>query len=302
MDCLGKWSFVDVVVFSEIVVAFRATIPLGGPFLEVWVIPEWGLFGFVAATMLSLIGTHMILYHHRNIMYNCNDPAKEEAQEEQQDDDDDVDDTSPLPLCGLQKVTGMSMRSAVVLTIFLITGAALYLAGCLVGIFRITNTRGPFVLEPDSYSIVSIGQALADSGRERDEGKMRYLQIIWFFLGVGLPLATNVLLGLLIWVPLERKQLQRLFVCAEISFAWSAAEVFVVSTIFAVLEIPVFGDGLIDSGCQTCYTVDSLLLIELLLMGMGTIVNMGAALWLYKVSHNKLYSYVANIQQEVVQD
>jgi hypothetical protein len=36
VDCLGKWSFVDVVVFSEIVVTFRATIPLGGPVLEVW--------------------------------------------------------------------------------------------------------------------------------------------------------------------------------------------------------------------------------------------------------------------------
>jgi hypothetical protein len=36
IDCLGKWSFVDVVVFSEIVVAFRASIPLGGPVLEVW--------------------------------------------------------------------------------------------------------------------------------------------------------------------------------------------------------------------------------------------------------------------------
>lgn len=36
IDCLGKWSFVDEVVFTEIVVAFRATIPLGGPVLEVW--------------------------------------------------------------------------------------------------------------------------------------------------------------------------------------------------------------------------------------------------------------------------
>jgi hypothetical protein len=39
LDCLDKWSFVDVVVFSEIVVAFRATIPLGGPVLEVWYVP-----------------------------------------------------------------------------------------------------------------------------------------------------------------------------------------------------------------------------------------------------------------------
>jgi hypothetical protein len=252
------------------------------------VIPEWGLFGFVAATMLSLIGTHIILYHHRKVVYSNTITVKEVSQEGE-DEDASPPHANPDPSRGLQQVTGMSMRSAVMLTILLIAGTALYLAGCLLGIFRITNTRGPYELEPDDYSIVSVGRDLPESARDQDEGAMRLLQIIWFLLGVAAPLATNVLLGLLLWIPLERNQLQRLFFCAEVSFAWSGAEVFVLSTIFAVLEIPTFGDGLIDSGCQTCYVVDSMLLAELAVTGVGASASMGAAMLLYQVSHNKLY-------------
>jgi hypothetical protein len=55
IDALGKWSFVDVVVFSIIVVAFHSTIYLGGPYLEVYIVPRWGLIGFVTANMLNLV-------------------------------------------------------------------------------------------------------------------------------------------------------------------------------------------------------------------------------------------------------
>jgi hypothetical protein len=221
-------------------------------------------------------------------MYSNTITVKEVSQEEGEDEDESPPPEDPSPR-GLQQVTGMSMFSAVMLTILLITGTALYLAGCLLDIFRITNTRGPYELEPDDYSIVSVGLDLPTSARAQDEGAMRWLQIIWFLFGVAAPLATNVLLFLLLWVPLERNQLQRLFFCAEVSFAWSGAEVFVVSTIFAVLEIPTFGAGLIDSGCSTCYVVDSMLLAGLAVTGVGTIASMGATIWLYQVSHSKLY-------------
>lgn len=55
IDALGKWSFVDIVVFTEIVVAFRSTIDLGGPYVEIFVEPRWGLVGFVTANMLILV-------------------------------------------------------------------------------------------------------------------------------------------------------------------------------------------------------------------------------------------------------
>jgi hypothetical protein len=55
IDALGKWSFVDVVVFSIIVVAFHSTIYLGGPYVEIYIVPRWGLIGFVTANMLILV-------------------------------------------------------------------------------------------------------------------------------------------------------------------------------------------------------------------------------------------------------
>jgi hypothetical protein len=60
IDALGKWSFVDIVVFTEIVVAFRSTIDLGGPYVEIYVAPRWGLVGFVTANMLILVSTTLM--------------------------------------------------------------------------------------------------------------------------------------------------------------------------------------------------------------------------------------------------
>jgi hypothetical protein len=48
LDSVGKWSFVDIIVLVEIMVAFRSTIvlsPLVG--LEIVIVPEWGFYGFV---------------------------------------------------------------------------------------------------------------------------------------------------------------------------------------------------------------------------------------------------------------
>jgi hypothetical protein len=105
--------------------------------------------------MLSLIGPQMILYHHRKFMYSTmitvkevsQEEVKEVSQEEGEDEDASPPHADPSPR-GLQQVTRMSMRSAVLFTILLIASTALYLAGCLLDIFRITNTRGPYELEP----------------------------------------------------------------------------------------------------------------------------------------------------------
>jgi hypothetical protein len=62
LDAFGKWSFVDICVFSIIVVIFRSSINLipgsaVGPFVEVYVVPKWGIFGFACATAMSLVRT-----------------------------------------------------------------------------------------------------------------------------------------------------------------------------------------------------------------------------------------------------
>lgn len=51
IDALGKWSFVDIFVLVEIMVAFRSTIPLvpGLVDLEIVIVAQWGFFGFVSS-------------------------------------------------------------------------------------------------------------------------------------------------------------------------------------------------------------------------------------------------------------
>ena len=49
IDALGKWSFVDIMVLVEIMVAFRSSIVMApGLSLEVVIVAQWGFYGFVS--------------------------------------------------------------------------------------------------------------------------------------------------------------------------------------------------------------------------------------------------------------
>jgi hypothetical protein len=267
LDVLGKWSFVDVVVFIEIMVVFRATIPLGGPTLEVWIAPRWGFFGFVAATMLSLIGTHAILFHHRRIVYG----------------------TITSNLQGLQNIAGITTIRTLLMSFLLLAAAGIYFAGCCIGMFRILNSRGNLEIAPVDYSLIDVGRDLSDAGQHPDDRAQTWLQIIWFTLAMAAPIGSFILFAVLLWAPWKGAALRKILFLAEISFAWNCAEVVFVSTIFAVLEVPTFGEGLIDSGCDTCYSVDSKLLNELAVLGVGTLLSVLANALIFQRAHQSLY-------------
>ncbi len=70
----------------------------------------------------------------------------------------------------------------------------------------------------------------------------------------------------------------------------SCAEVLFVSTIFAVQQMPVFGDGLVESNCTACFLVDTMILPEFSVLCIGTILNVGVNVWLYRKTHGILFS------------
>jgi hypothetical protein len=54
IDALGKWSFVDIMVLVEIMVAFRSTVSMGfGLSLEIVLVAQWGFYGFVSRLVVS---------------------------------------------------------------------------------------------------------------------------------------------------------------------------------------------------------------------------------------------------------
>lgn len=218
------------------------------------------------------IGTQIILRQHRRVAYVS------------------LTESEQLEITSLQNCSRMKRVSVWVLTFLLVSGFAMYLAGCLVYIFSIINKLGANPLPPINYSIASVGTALMDSAVAGGEGRLRWLQIVWFLLGVAMPLLSNSLYLILLWKPMSKFRLEQLLFASEIAFAWSSAEVFILSTIFAVSEIPTFGNGLIESGCSYCYVVDSKLLPELAVIIVGALASTVASVWLFQVAHKTLYA------------
>ena len=56
IDVLGKWSFVDIMVLVEIMVAFRSTVSLGFDLsLEIVLVAQWGFYGFVSRLVAVVV-------------------------------------------------------------------------------------------------------------------------------------------------------------------------------------------------------------------------------------------------------
>jgi hypothetical protein len=66
LDILGKWSLLDTYVMVMMMVAFNFNL-LVAPGIEVivYVVPNWGFYGFLLATMTSLGLGHLVLACHR---------------------------------------------------------------------------------------------------------------------------------------------------------------------------------------------------------------------------------------------
>lgn len=277
LDVLGKWSFADVIVFTVIVVVFRETIPLGGAagVLEVWIRPQWGLYGFISASMLSLMATHAVLYHHRRVMYTALSSTTTTTTLDQQQ--------SSLPSVASQLSTGTRILW---FFLFLVSFAA-YLTGVVFDFFRVTNVQGGIERGSDDYSVARIGRDLPDAKRDYEPaGGLIYLQIVWFLLGVAMPLLFVVILGVVCFWSFSVSKLRQWLLVAEIALSWSCSDVVLISTVLAIREIPTFGDGLIDTGCSQCYVVTTSFHAEVAVLAIGTAATyLSAALVLPKVHH-----------------
>ena len=270
LDLLGKWSLADVVVFSVIVVVFREQIPVGAGVLEVWIRPQWGLYGFIVASMFSLMTTHLVLFHHRRIIYkHVIEP-------------NDVSNPPKTLAARMSTVARMLLIS------LLLAALAMYLVGSLTDFFRVTNSQSGIIRAIKPYSLAAIGQDLPDAKRDYEPaGGLIFLQIVWFFLGIVLPLAVPLALLVLLFLPLN--VLRQGLLVAEIIMAWSCGEVVLISTVLAIREIPTFGDGLIDTGCAQCYIVDTKFTSEVSLLAVGTACTLGAAIYILKIAHGVAY-------------
>lgn len=278
LDVLGKWSFADVVVFAVIVVVFRETIPIGAGYLEVWIRPQWGLYGFISASMLSLMATHAVLFHHRLVMYGRQEvPSAMTTADPPQ---------PPVPSVSSQLSNGTKIAWMLLLLVSFVA----YLVGAMLDFFNVTDTQGGIERGSEDYSLARIGRDLPDSKRDYESaGGLIYLQIVWFLLGLVMPLLLVLVLAILSCKSFSVRALRHWLFVGEIALSWSCSEVFLVSTVLAIREIPTFGEGLIDTGCNQCYAVTTEFKAQVAVLILGTVIKYFSAALILPVAHRLAY-------------
>lgn len=242
IDALGKWSLIDSFVMVLMLVAFRfhvgAAAGAGGSSVDVYVEPGVGIYTFVGATMLSLLISHVALYFHRRMKPNYKVLSYSL-------DDKDALRSHHFKLGG--RMARCTRLGQVLLPLLVLFAAGSLAAGAAIDSFEfVFKGAASFALTADhqspstSYSIISLGMQMPFSSPNPNSFGVRFLQVTYFMFALGVPMA-HLLSILILWVtPLTLRAQHRLFVLAEVFYAWAAIDVFVVVIIAALLEIRQF--------------------------------------------------------------
>jgi hypothetical protein len=238
-------SFLIFSIRSVMLVAFRYSFQLADKItVDAYVEPQFGFYGFLAATTLSLVIGHGMVYFHRRSDFQFEIETMEKSTIIQHAFK--IDDSGTLKM--LSQKAQVFLKSMFFLNVLLL----------IIGM-----TRKSFIFEFDgvaglilgesrrsSYSLLSLGAAIPESV-ESPDAFVYILQLAYFFYAGFAPLATLILLFLVLTMPLTLTRQLQLLTLAEIANAWSAVEVFALSIVTAVLEISTFASFIIGNHCDS---------------------------------------------------
>lgn len=275
LDLLSKWSLIDLFVMVMMICAFYLRIVVSEEVIVVLhVEPGVGFYAFQCATMLSLVLGHTVLACHRAVFpvigegvpdpvegsQSCSRPSEDLCAHGDAESLSSHQFTAQVGRGpGHAQVSVSVSRLGVVLVTALL--GTLFLALCLgltidtfrfkyLGLISYFLGEGEGGRSAVSFSFLSVLTTLpAASGQPHQLG-------VWFIVssmvlfGVVMPLLTVLSLAVLWLAPLRAHTQRRLVVVAETLNAWSAIDVFALSTAVGVVEIRRFAAFMIGSSCD----------------------------------------------------
>jgi hypothetical protein len=293
LDALGKFSLVDTFVLVVMIVSFRYHVEAGGTALDVYVNPTFGFYGFLLTTFFSLVAGHFALFFHRQASI-----AHQSASTERES------------LFQHGFVHGIARKrlswlSRGLILILLVTVVVLLAIGAVQKsfVFDIGGLAGALIGEQKrrSYSMISLGSAIARSVEDPSFIGIRFLQGIYFFYSIVTPFSCLLALFLLLLVPLSLTRQRKLMVIAEVANAWSAIEVFALSMIAALFEISTFANFIVGDKCDVvnlllrenvnglgddkCFSVDASVRVNVLFLVFGVLLNSFVVSILLRLAH-----------------
>ena len=178
------------------------------------------MYGFIIASVLSLFGTQVVLYLHRGV----------HRQLEKEKDGPTLHSWE-----GKQSLVSKSGNHPVLVLLALVSSVALLVVGAAVKTF--TFKYSGMTNYETYHSLISIGLNIPKTAR--DSGFMIHsLQAFYFALTMGIPIASCFVYGVLFFAKVSSVWARRIFVLAETALAWSALDVYILSTFFAGKLIP----------------------------------------------------------------
>jgi hypothetical protein len=249
LDALGKWSVIDAYVLIMMMVAFNLDLNLfeqDAVVVRVLVAPDFGFYGFMFATVTSLLMSHVVLGLHRK----CEQPFQARWSD---------DGREALCTCvydDKQQKQAYSSANAVAVLALLAGTAALVTAGATINSFdfefqgligAILNSRA--TSNTQEFSVFSLANTVPKIAENPHSLGIILIQYSFLFFTLYAPLLSIAALAVLWTTPMTVYGQKVTLMAAEIFYAWSALDVFVVSIIAALLEIKQFAAFVIGDKC-----------------------------------------------------
>lgn len=317
LDALGKWSLMDSFVMVLMLVAFRFHLPLPGDSdtsFDVYVGAHVGMTLFTAATMLSLLMSHLCLFLHRSVTVEhrvLSQPAAEMDKE---------------ALCWHNfrihdRLARLTRSGASILPMVVLFCVACVLAGSIVPSFSFIfkGAAADFALVPlhispsTDYSLLDLGYLMPQSSENPNDPVIRFLQVSYYIFAITMPL-LNLGSLLVLWLtPLTLRMQHKLFVVVEIFNAWSSLDVFVLAIVASLLELHQFAQFIIGDRCDginkilqahfphmsepVCFDVNANLLHGCWVLFVAAVVTLAASVVVMRICHRALLERTRHVSR-----
>jgi len=329
VDALGKWSLLDSYVMVLMLTSFRVSmVPPKSPDskLDIFVVPGWGFYTFLMATVLSLLLTHLVLAFHRQ----SQKPDRWDVAKEWLEKNGAYGKRRILcrkafrGSCGDRcNIFGPFFIVLLLATSLVLTAIGSYfkafdfVIGGLTGFILSYLNASPV----SEYSLISLGIAVSEAYYEPNFVGIRIIQTSFFLFSLGIPV-LHLLVMLLLWTcPLSPTAQKRIFKATEILNAWSALDVFVLSLLVSLVELNqlalfIVGDkcnpineilvkyfsNVIPDGEDTCFQVHATLSDGCWLLFGATLCYIIASIAVMKTCHQTLLKQQEKFEHIVVKN
>ncbi|EAX89982.1 hypothetical protein TVAG_124530 [Trichomonas vaginalis G3] len=248
LDALGKWSLVDSFVMVLMLIAFNFDLyfpiisgMIDSPFsIHLWVYPAYGFLTLMLGTVISLALSHVMLALERKV-----DSPEEKIETE-----------SLKEKNSLAKYVSNKFYKVIPVILILISGGLLGIG--LVSIsfsFNFVGLAGYALNLLDTphekhYSVIDLALKLPDAAQYPNSFTIRFTQALYIVIAIIMPIMHVVTLFIMWVIPMTYRAQKRIYVAAEVMYAWACLDVFIISILAAVLEISQFARFMVGDKCD----------------------------------------------------